>query len=1297
MAKRVHIKIADRGWILEKCAREIAARADNVSYGIDPDPSADLQYYINYSARSRRVNATEVAFFTHSENDANARRRYFDAANDVEHCVCMSERYARELIESGVPEAKVTTIAPGVDLEEFQPKIRIGVVGRTYHTGRKGEALVAQVMDVPGIEWRFTGSGWPGQSVHVPSGAMADFYNDLDYVLVPSLYEGGPMSVLEGLACGVPIISSDVGWASEYPHIPFENGNAQSLRQVLTTLVAEREALRETVLDRTWERWADEHLKLFERLLGASSRSKPTRDKALGASIGVTLITHGSESKSIGGPSVRVPRTAVELARIGLNASLPSEHPDNFDDSQIAHVFNVWPVDSCLKMLDRARNAGKRSVLSPIFLNLSNIHFASQTLPRLFSENRSPRAIDSALSEIASELRSEPNLPVREPFESYHDRVRVCVESADHVIYLSDYERRCIEHIGATPRATTLVRNPVDADAFTNADPELFANRFELDDYILCVGRIEPRKNQLILAHAAKTMGKTVVFIGHTENRAYYDLVREAAGDAGHFIPRIEPSDPLLKSAFAGASVFCLPSWAEGAPLAALEAAAAGAPLVLSDRASESEYFGDFADYVNPADIDGIRTALEAAASKRDDDARRSALQKHIAENNNWQKYARETAAVYEGVLAAPTAACVKASAPDSRIYFDLTTTFHASGNPTGIARVENCAYEALVGQISDRVIPIVWNSRTKNYVQLDRATAIVGTNLAELERMEKRSELRILSESDATGGRIITLGGSWIRNPEYVSALGALKRDLGANLTVLVHDLIQMNLAYLYPEGVGKEFEANARIMASAADDFLVYSEFTRSDLREFLASNGELFKKISKFRLGDMSGLHPTDDSEDAPESELQKRFSGRKFAIYVSTIEIRKNHALLVNVWRRLVEERGSSAPHLLFIGRPLWRGEEVIESIQRDEKLRNFVHVLNDVGDQDLDWFYRNCLLTLYPSLYEGWGLPVAESLSYGKVCITSDRTATREIAPSLTDLADPYDFRGWHDRITYYLDNPDALHRAEEKIRSQYREHPWVESVRQIVSIVDSLPVTTSEAVALLPGEVVEFFADAKTGKGAAVCAGGWSNPERGGRWSVGPSSKLAFRYPSKCDEFYVRLRLRALTRPGSEKRSVRVRINDQPGEVMEISATPADLDLTIPARHTDAAGSEIEIAFEPLDLFSPSMISGSGDTRLLGVYLVAAQVADEIAKLSALNPAPPPAAIRPQQASAESLAMAKDLVSLPSRFTGKRPLARFGRAIGFDKLWLRLHARRFRRAYASIGLIVDYLQREKRS
>lgn len=1304
MTKRIHIKIADQGWILEKCAKEIAAGSEKVAYSTEIDPAADIQYYINYSARTRRVSPIEIAFFTHSERDPTARQRYFDAAADVDHCICMSARYANELIEHGIPREKISTIAPGVDLDLFRPKVRIGVVGRTYHTGRKGEALVAQVMDVPGIEWCFTGSGWPGPSTHVPEGGMPNFYNSLDYVLVPALYEGGPMSVLEGLACGIPIITSDVGWAFEYPHIPFGNGNADSLRKVLEGLVAEREALRTSVLPHSWVAWADAHLNLFEQLgTGVNFSASPTTNSSKSA-VQATLLTHGLEQKALGGPSIRVPRTAEELAKIGVRTTLLTDCPDNFPEADIAHIFNVWPADACFEAIDRAQAAGKTAILSPIFLNLSNTEIAANVIPKLFSESHSRRALDTALMAIANQIAEEPNLPIREPFDGYHDRVRACVDNADEIIFLSDYERRCVEYLGAQPKSANLVYNPVDAEKFAKADPELFARTHLLDDYILCVGRIEPRKNQLVLAHAARTLSKKIVFVGHTETPAYYELVCKAAGDCGVFIPRLDPGNPLLTSAFAGASVFCLPSWAEGAPLAALEAAAAGAPLVLSDRSSEREYFADYAEYVNPADIRAMREALTKAAAKRGDVTRRKALQEYIHQNFSWDSYARATAAVYAKVerpaLSTETPTCPS----QDKIYFDLTTTFHASGHPTGIARVEGNVLQALMEQWGSRLVPVAWNSRTKHYLKLSHSQALFRPDLTKLERMEASGAVTRIENEILSGGRIIVVGGSWIRNGEYIAALRALKMKLHANLTVLVHDLIQMKLSHLYPQGVGAEFEQNARLIAKAADHFLVYSDHTWKDLRTFLVENGQLYKKISKFRLGDMASLHPEDKQtrdNNHTLSALQKRFSGKTFAIFVSSIEIRKNHSLLINVWRRLIEERGASTPHLLFIGRTLWRGEEIVAAVEQEEKLKQFIHVLSDVDDGDLDWFYRNCSFTVFPSLYEGWGLPVAESLSYGKLCITSGHTATREVAPDLTELLDPYDFKAWRDRISFYLDSPLALERMEKRICAEYRAYSWEEAVQEIITATDVAPVITNLYMPVFPRQIVDFSSNEGRASAFSICQSGWGNPEKAGRWSLGETSKICFRYPADAERFFIRLQARALTRSPTETRSFAVEINGVEVSSVEVGASPQIIDFEVVLdKMSEFRG--VEITFRPTEILTPNQISNSADKRQLGLFIMRATFGDALPSLPSLvgaTIATQPEVANGMPASAISdtrLQRARELITLPPRFAGKRPLSRLAKALGIDRMLMRQHARRFRRTYSSLDLIIDYLKDERR-
>ena len=264
----VHIKSSDPGWILERMTAALAQRLPYVTTSNRVNPRAAIQYYLNYTEHLGRVSPIELASFTHvDELMPDMKARYFQVAREVDVAVCMAERYAAELRALGLREVHV--IRPGVDLARFTPRVKIGVVGRTYACGRKGEALVAEVLDTPGIEWHFTGSGWPMASRALTEAEMPAFYREMDYILVPSLYEGGPMCVIEALACGTRVIAPPVGWVTDFPHIEFRTGDAADLRRVLDAAVGEKLALRRSVEDVTWDNFAAAHHRLFHALYRA--------------------------------------------------------------------------------------------------------------------------------------------------------------------------------------------------------------------------------------------------------------------------------------------------------------------------------------------------------------------------------------------------------------------------------------------------------------------------------------------------------------------------------------------------------------------------------------------------------------------------------------------------------------------------------------------------------------------------------------------------------------------------------------------------------------------------------------------------------------------------------------------------------------------------------------------------------------------------------------------------------------------------------------------------------------------
>ena len=169
------------------------------------------------------------------------------------------------------------------------------------------------MLDTPGIEWHFTGSGWPRPSRALDDAEMPAFYREMDYILVPSLYEGGPMCVIEALACGTRVIAPPIGWVPDFPHIEFRTGDAADLRRVLGEAVGEKLALRKSVEDVTWDNFAAAHHHLFHALYRkarppARAKTAPifARGLSLARRIGSRMIGRGAPSQTNTAP-VRLP------------------------------------------------------------------------------------------------------------------------------------------------------------------------------------------------------------------------------------------------------------------------------------------------------------------------------------------------------------------------------------------------------------------------------------------------------------------------------------------------------------------------------------------------------------------------------------------------------------------------------------------------------------------------------------------------------------------------------------------------------------------------------------------------------------------------------------------------------------------------------------------------------------------------------------------------------------------------------------------------------------------------------
>ena len=171
---------------------------------------------------------------------------------------------------------------------------------------------------------------------------------------------------------------------------------------------------------------------------------------------------------------------------------------------------------------------------------------------------------------------------------------------------------------------------------------------------------------------------------------------------------------------------------------------------------------------------------------------------------------------------------------------------------------------------------------------------------------------------------------------------------------------------------------------------------------------------------------------------------------FVLFVSTLERRKNHEVLYRALVRLAEQGRTVLPRLVFVGMRGWGVDDLLSDLERDPRVRDRVVRLHDVTDATLQQLYRQAAFTVFPSLSEGWGLPVAESLAHGRFCLVADTSSLREVGGELVEYLDPLDSAAWAQRLAHYLDHPEEVARREAAIRERFVPTPWSETARAVL-------------------------------------------------------------------------------------------------------------------------------------------------------------------------------------------------------------------------------------------------------
>ncbi|MFC5461344.1 glycosyltransferase family 4 protein [Massilia niabensis] len=298
-------------------------------------------------------------------------------------------------------------------------------------------------------------------------------------------------------------------------------------------------------------------------------------------------------------------------------------------------------------------------------------------------------------------------------------------------------------------------------------------------------------------------------------------------------------------------------------------------------------------------------------------------------------------------------------------------------------------------------------------------------------------------------GDVYVSLGLDW--DQKNLPYLYELKQQLGLRILLMCYDIIPIRLPHLCVADVAAKFSRYFLDVARCADRIACISEYSRADLRKFLEASKVPVPELGVVRLG----CEIASAGGVAPSPQVAEVL-GRRFILFVSTIERRKNHETLYRAYTRLVDAGVTDLPLLVFVGMAGWGMNDLMTDLRLDPRIRPYLRILNHVSDGDLARLYQDAYFTAYPSLYEGWGLPVAESLAYGKFCLASSAASIPEAGGELIEYVDPWDVPRWAERLRWYIEHPQEVAAREAAIRASYRPASWKDTGTALVEAAYAL-------------------------------------------------------------------------------------------------------------------------------------------------------------------------------------------------------------------------------------------------
>ena len=471
----------------------------------------------------------------------------------------------------------------------------------------------------------------------------------------------------------------------------------------------------------------------------------------------------------------------------------------------------------------------------------------------------------------------------------------------------------------------------------------------------------------------------------------------------------------------------------------------------------------------------------------------------------------------------------------------DLVAYFAHNRLPTGIQRVQIELITRVLGDPGSSACCYLEGYHTWTPLSADTFSRVVALSVKSSERQDPEwvgalhglyLELALAAPvAFPTGAYLVNLGSSW-HFPNYFLALRAAKARFGIRYVTFIHDLIPIMAPQHFTKRARRDVVPWANGVFAHADHVLVNSEATRRDVERVGRYLGEPLdpQRIGVIRLdADARQATPAAMPETLPDQALDRWGLGDvPFVLLVSTVESRKGHGTALDAWAELIARHGADrVPKLVCAGKRGWLSDQVYQRLEEDPILAGRVAMLSAVSDPELALLYRTCAFAIYPSLYEGWGLPITEALCYGKPVIASNTSSLPEAGGDFAVYVEPGSAPALAAAVAKMAFDAAGREALAARIAREFRPRSWEAIADQIRSELVRMAAAPGPAAPPAPPLVESgVYYSLARGRALQIRPGaaigemlrsgtGWNAPDRFGSRTRPAGGDLAIGLPPR--------------------------------------------------------------------------------------------------------------------------------------------------------------------------------------